>query len=81
MTGLELIRWLHMVTNAYAGAADEQFRDTGHYRGRVGSCCFGCWPKTLRLRRRHFADAPQPAPERQQEHDQRAASAVLRSRA
>ena len=29
MTGLELIRWLHMVTNAYAGAADEQLRDSG----------------------------------------------------
>ena len=29
MTGLELIRWLHMVTNAYAGAADEQLRDAG----------------------------------------------------
>ena len=29
MTGLELIRWLHMVTNAYAGAADERLRDAG----------------------------------------------------
>ena len=29
MTGLELFRWLHMVTNAYAGAADEQLRDSG----------------------------------------------------
>ena len=29
MTGLELIRWLHMVTNAYAGAADEQLRGAG----------------------------------------------------
>lgn len=29
MTGLELIRWLHMATNAYAGAADEQLRDAG----------------------------------------------------
>ncbi len=26
MTGLELMRWLHMVTNAYAGAVDEQLR-------------------------------------------------------
>lgn len=29
MTGLELVRWLHMVTNAFAGAADEQLRDAG----------------------------------------------------
>ena len=29
MTGLELTRWLHMVTNAYAGAADEQLRTSG----------------------------------------------------
>ena len=29
MTGLELMRWLHMATNAYAGAADEQLRESG----------------------------------------------------
>jgi DNA-binding MarR family transcriptional regulator len=29
MTGLELFRWLHMVTNAYVGAADEHLRASG----------------------------------------------------
>ena len=73
MTGLELIRWLHMVTNAYAGAADEQLRDSA-FGLALGPAVSPAGRRTLRLRRRRLADASQPAPERQQEHHQRAAA-------